>query len=172
LESLLVRNPFANGGHLLVRQDAARGAGLFRTDLTYGEDWEYWVRIGLQGAFVCTRDPRALCFVRERPGSAYRTMADDPASFGPSMQAVFSNPDLLARLGPSRLRDARRRAEAENDWVVGRELIRHGRSASGRERLRRSVAAFPSVKRAALLAAARWVDWLPEACRGPFRQYS
>ncbi len=40
LAGLLVRNRFANGGHLLIRNAALRAAGRFRTDLTYGEDWE------------------------------------------------------------------------------------------------------------------------------------
>jgi glycosyltransferase involved in cell wall biosynthesis len=171
LGRMLIRNPFANGGHLLIRYDAAAAAGPFRTDLIYGEDWEYWIRIALQGEFVRARDPRPLCFVRERPGSAYRTMASDPASFAPCMQVIFTNPDLLARLGMPRLMEARRRAEAENAWVIGRELIRHGLAAAGRVWLRRSVASWPSVRRIALLTAASWVGWLPETCRGPFRPY-
>ena len=40
LERLLVRNLFANGGHLLLRTTAVLAAGGFLTGLTYGEDWE------------------------------------------------------------------------------------------------------------------------------------
>jgi hypothetical protein len=61
----------------------------------------------------------------------------------------------------------RRRAEAENNWVVGRELIRHGRVAEGRQYLRRSVAAAPGVKRLALLTSIS----LPMLRIGPFRSY-
>jgi len=41
LERLLVRNLFANGGHLLLRGSAVREAGGFRPNLAFGEDWEY-----------------------------------------------------------------------------------------------------------------------------------
>ena len=44
LERLLVRNLFVNGGHVLIRREAVQ---LFRTDLRYGEDWEFWVRLAL-----------------------------------------------------------------------------------------------------------------------------
>ena len=65
----------------------------------------------------------------------------------------------------------RRRAEAENAWIVGRELIRHGERASGLERLRASVAAAPSPKRALLLAAAHAMPLLPRPLHGPFAAY-
>jgi glycosyltransferase involved in cell wall biosynthesis len=171
LARILARNPFANGGHLLIWQQAAEAAGPFRTDLHYGEDWEYWVRIALQGEFAAVPERHPLCFVRERPGSAYLRMAEDPASFEPSMQAVFTIPALQARFGTTHLAALRRRAEAEKFWVVGRELIRHGKGPVGRRWLHRSVAAAPSLKRIALAAAADWIGLLPEAWRGPFRPY-
>src|SRR5690348_13053006 len=38
LERLVTRNLFANGGHILIRAEAAETAGHFREDLSYGED--------------------------------------------------------------------------------------------------------------------------------------
>ena len=171
LERMLVRNPFANGGHLLIRQEAVAAAGWFRADLRYGEDWEYWVRVALQGEFVTTRERHPLCFVRERRGSAYRRMASDPNAFAPCLQAIFTNPDLRSRIGAAHLAVLRQRAEAENAWVVGRELIRHGHDADGLEWLRRSAVSEPSPKRLAIAAAAGWAGLLPEDWRGPFRPY-
>jgi glycosyltransferase involved in cell wall biosynthesis len=45
LRRLLVENLFANGGHMLICAEAIGRAGLFRADLRYGEDWEYWCRL-------------------------------------------------------------------------------------------------------------------------------
>jgi glycosyltransferase involved in cell wall biosynthesis len=171
LEQMVVRNPFANGGHLLIRQEAIALAGCFRSDLHYGEDWEYWIRIALQGEFVRTRERHPLCFVRERPDSAYATMAATPRSFDPALQAIFANPDLQVRIGAPRLRLLREKAEAENAWIVGRELIRHGRLTEGRQWLRQSVAAFPSLKRWFLSGTVGWISRLPVPWRGPFRPY-
>ncbi len=89
-----------------------------------------------------------VLFVRQHPGGAYQRLASDPAAFVPCMDAIFGNPDLLARFGPRRLAAIRRRTDAENHWIIGRELIRHGRHAEGRAWLRRSVRAAPTPKRA------------------------
>jgi hypothetical protein len=171
LERLLVRNLFANGGHMLVRCTAAQGAGGFLPDLAYGEDWEFCIRIALLGPFVATREPKPVLFVRQHSGGAYQRLACDPAAFVPCMDAIFANPDLIARFGARRLAAIRRRTDAENHWIIGRELIRHRRLPEGRVWLHRSVRAAPTPKRAALLAAAYALPLLPTALRGPFRPY-
>jgi hypothetical protein len=171
LERLLVRNLFANGGHLLLRSAAVQAAGGFIPGLVYGEDWEFCIRIALLGPFAATPGPRPVLFVRQHPGGAYQRLACDPTAFVPCMDAIFGNPDLLVRFGPRRLAAIRCRTEAENHWIIGRELIRHGRQAEGRAWLRRSVRAAPTPKRAALLAAAHALPSLPPALRGLFQPY-
>ena len=167
LRSLLVRNLFANGGHLLIRRNMLVAAGRFQPDLRYGEDWEYWVRLSCLGSFTAARSLAPLLFVRERHGGAYFGMAARPESFVPCMEAIFDAPALKARFPAAELASLRRRAEAENDWIVGRELIRHGRPLEGRQFLRRSVRAAPCLRRLALLAAGS----LPIFQIGPFRRY-
>jgi hypothetical protein len=167
LETLLVRNLFANGGHLLIRGNALRAAGLFRADLRYGEDWEYWTRLAHHGPFAAVPGRTPLLYVRERHDSAYRVMAARPESFDPCMAAIFGNPALRDELGSDRLARLRFLAEAENDWIVGRELIRHGRRAEGRAHLLRSVRAVPTFKRMALVLAELSSRWRI----GPFRPY-
>ncbi len=164
LSRLLVRNLFANGGHLLIRRSAIDAAGGFNIGLSYGEDWEYWTRLALQGEFVSIHTPKPLLFVRERPGSAYRRMATDPARFARSMAVVYDNPAIVARIGASRLVRLGRRAKAENAWATGRELIRNGHPREGRVWLRRSLRAAPGLKRMALLVLSRLQI-------GPFRAY-
>jgi glycosyltransferase involved in cell wall biosynthesis len=171
LDRLLVQNLLANGGHLLARRAAFEATGGFLTELRYGEDWECWIRLALLGPFAAAPGRAPLLFVRERSGSAYRRMASDPEAFAPAMAAIWSNPALLARLGPARCAALRRRAEAENDWVVGKELIRHGAHSEGMARLQASVRAAPGAKRRALLLAARLLPVLPARLHGPFAAY-
>jgi glycosyltransferase involved in cell wall biosynthesis len=171
LRRLLVGNLFANGGHLLVRSEAIRAVGGFLPGIAYGEDWEFWIRIALRGPFIAARGRMPVLFVRPQPGGAYNRLAADPAAFTPCMDAIFSIPALLARFGPQRLAAIRRHSEAENNWIIGRELIRHGRQHEGLVRLRCSVRAAFSVKRAALFAVAHALPLLPPAWRGPFRPY-
>jgi glycosyltransferase involved in cell wall biosynthesis len=166
-EALLVRNLFANGGHLLIRRYMVETAGTFDPLLSYGEDWEYWIRIARFGPFTAARSRTPVLFVRERHDGACRGMAARPESFVPCMDAIFNALALKSRVSAVDLARLRRRAEAENDWIVGRELIRHGQVAAGRRFLGRSVAAAPGLKRLALLA----VGWLPMPRIGPFRSY-
>ncbi len=172
LARLVVRNQFANGGHVLIRRAAARQAGTFLPGMIYGEDWEYFVRLALLGPFAFVPAPAPLLFVRSRAEGAYRRLAADPDAFAPCMAAIFGNPGLAARLGATRLAALRRLAEAENAWVIGRELVRQGRAGEGRRWLVRSVAAAPSLRRVGLLAAAHALPLLPQAWRGPFRAYA
>jgi glycosyltransferase involved in cell wall biosynthesis len=154
LERLVERNLFANGGHVLLRADAARAVGGFRPGLAYGEDWEFFIRTALRGPFAVAREPgRPTLLIRRRHAGTYLRLAADPAFFAPCMEAIFSNPDLRARLGP-RLPALRARTEAENEWVIGRALLAQGLRREGLARLRRSVAAKPSLKRLAVLAGA------------------
>jgi Glycosyl transferase family 2 len=169
LQALLWRNPFINGGQLLLRGTAVRAAGAFRTDLRFGEDWEYWVRLCLHGPFATI--PEVVCRVHARTGSAYRTQATDPGAIVPCLDAIFGNPALIARMGTARLSRLRQQAEAENAWVVGRELIRHGRVTAGMGWLFQSLGAAPSARRAALAAGALTLSALPPRCRGPLRPY-
>lgn len=171
VEPLLLRNRFANPGHVLMWRWAVARAGAFRADLTYGEDWEFLVRLAMLGPFARVPGRAPVLRVRVRPGGASYLLAHDPAGFAACLDAIFAIPALLHRYGVVRLTMFRRRAEAESQWVIGRELIRHGRMGAGRPWLRRSVAALPSAKRLALLAAAHAIEVLPKGMRGPFVPY-
>ena len=164
LERLLIRNLFANGGHLLIRHEAIEAAGDFRQDLSYGEDWEYWTRLALLGEFVTVKTHAPVLFVRERRGSSMLTNATNPAAYRPATDAIHRNPAIAVRLDNSRLAHLRRRADAETAWAVGRELIRHGQQRDGQRWLGRSIRTAPSVRRLALIG-------LSLARFGPFRPY-
>jgi glycosyltransferase involved in cell wall biosynthesis len=171
LARLLVRNLFANGGHVLVRWQALQRAGGFLRGIAFGEDWEFWIRIALQGPFASAGGRAPVLLVRQNADSAYGRLATQAAAFQPCMEAIFTNPLLRERFGAERLAAIRKRTEAENDWIIGRELIRHGEPRSGRRRLRRSFGAAPGARRAALLIAAHILALLPDRWQGPFRAY-
>lgn len=168
LKPLLIRNLFANGGHILIRRHVLDAVGPFDMGLAYGEDWEYWIRLAQFGRFAAARTRLPLLFVRERHDSAYRCLAARPEAFVPCMNAIFNAPGLKSHFDAATLVRLRDRADAENNWVIGRELIRHGRVAEGRRFLCRSVIASPTVKRLALLTSVL----LPMPRIGPFRSYA
>lgn len=170
LRQLLIRNLFANGGHLLVRSEVVQKVGGFLAELAFGEDWEFWVRIALQGPFATIGPGQPVLFIRQHSVGAYQRLAVNPASFSPCMHAIFSNPALLSRFSQTQLLTIRGLAEAENHWIIGRELIRHGQN--GKCWLRRSVLAHPTAKRLALLALGYALPLLPYPWRGPFQPYS
>ena len=197
LKPLLVRNLFVNGGHVLIRRQAVVP---FRCDLRYGEDWEYWVRLALRrqeprcdngalpprpppageggefrvvtgGLFTATAETRPILFVRERPGGAYLSMATQVSSFTACLEAIHGNPALATRFQPDARAALRQQAKAEVHWVIGRELIRHGRYPEGLRSLRRSVAFRATFRRVGLLAIAAGLAMVPPTWRGPLRPY-
>lgn len=148
--ALLDRNHFANGGHLLIRRDAIGRAGPFRTDLRFGEDYEYWIRLALLGRFASLAGAPVL-FVRRRNEGAYWRAAHDPAAHAGCIDAIFANPMLAARLGAG-LPRARRRMEAEAEWIVGRALLARGDADTGLRHLLGSFRDKPGWRRTVLLA--------------------
>ena len=171
VERLLVENLFANGGHLLIRRSAVDAIGGFRDDLRFGEDWEYWSRLALCGAITVVPGAAPLLFVRQRSSGAYLRMATDPEAFTPCVQAIFGNPALRDRLSAARLDRLLAETESENSWIVGRELVRHGKRSAGAARLRRSFRRRPRLKRAVLLVIAHLMPLWPVRLAGPFRPY-
>ena len=170
LQRLLVRNLFANGGHLLVRSEAIRAAGGFLPGIAYGEDWEFWIRIALRGPFVAGTRSRAGGVRPPALGRRVSSPRRDPAAFTPCMDAIFANPALLARFGPRRLAAIRRRTDAENHWIIGRELIRHGHGQGGLPAAPARCAAHPRQTRCAACRRT-YTAAAPSALRGPFRPY-
>lgn len=179
LERLLARNLFVNGGHVLIRRQAVVP---FRCDLRYGEDWEYWVRLALRGppssagggvefCFTATTETRPILFVRERPGGAYLSMATQVSSFTACLEAIHGNPALANHFLPDKRASLRQQAEAEVHWVIGREMIRHGRYSEGLRSMRRSVALGATFRRVGLLAIAAGFAVVPPSWRGPLRPY-
>ena len=77
LSPLMLGNLFANGGHVLIRTAAWAAAGPFRDDLAFAEDWEFWLRLALQGPFVAIwRAAGAFRPAAERQPHAWRRHAD------------------------------------------------------------------------------------------------
>jgi glycosyltransferase involved in cell wall biosynthesis len=156
VEPLLERNLFANCGQVLIRAGALRQAGgLFRPDLTYGEDWEFLVRLALQGPVAnLPRSESPVLFVRRRRSGACLSQAAELPSFAPCMEAIFTNPALIARFPANRLKAIRARAEVEKTWIIGRALLAQGRRREAGTMLRHALRQRPSARRVVLALAA------------------
>ena len=153
LPQLMLGNLFANGGHVLIRWAAWRAAGPFREDLAFVEDWEFWLRLALQGPFLALGgDP--LLFVRRRAGSMMHRDATRMEAYRPVLAAIGANGALAARLGVPRFARLLRRAEVELSWTVGRELLRRGDRAAARPLLWRGLWGRPRPQRLGVLALA------------------
>ena len=154
LARLLIGNRFANGGHVLIRRDAVLHAGRFDTRLTFGEDWEYFVRLALAGPMASVPGRAPVLFVRRRAEGAYRSRVTDLGAYMPAISAIFANPDLRARLPPLRLAALNRAAQAEKIWTAGRALVADGRDGNrpeGLRLLRLAMCRRPTARRTALL---------------------
>ena len=153
LSPLMLGNLFANGGHVLIRAAAWAAAGPFRDDLAFAEDWEFWLRLALQGPFEAIGGPPVL-FVRRRSGSLMHGAATRMEAYRPALAAVAANRALADRLGARRFARLLRRAELELSWTLGRERLRRGDAIGARPLLWRGVWGRPRPQRLALLALA------------------
>jgi glycosyltransferase involved in cell wall biosynthesis len=153
LPALLVGNCFANGGHVLIRRCAAARTGRFNTRLSFGEDWEYWVRLALVGPLLPVPGAAPLLFVRQRDGGAYRSRAADLGAFVPASLAIFHNPEVRARLSERRLQSLQRAGQAEKAWIAGRVTLQMGDRDEALALLRWSVRHRPTLRRIVLLLA-------------------
>lgn len=147
---LMVRNLFVNGGHCLIRASAAALAGGFRTDLRFGEDWEYWTRLAARGSFGVVPGRAPVLFARSRPEGAYRRLVHDPDAVRRCLDAIHPPPSRL-----------RARAETEMAWTLGREELRAGLTEPALARLRRAWLLAPSARRLALLLYAHAIRRAP-----------
>lgn len=55
---------------LMVRRELARAAGMFRTDLTWGHDWEWTIRVAERGKAQYASEPLAAYRVHDASGTA------------------------------------------------------------------------------------------------------
>jgi glycosyltransferase involved in cell wall biosynthesis len=153
LPQLMLGNLFANGGHVLIRRAAWAAAGPFREDLAFVEDWEFWLRLALQGPFLALGGP-PLLFVRRRAGSMMHRDATRMEAYRPVLAAIAANGAIAARLGLPRFARLLRRAEVELSWTVGREMLRRGDAGGAWPLLRRGLWGRPRPQRLGVLALA------------------
>ena len=153
LPPLMLGNLFANGGHVLIRTTAWAAAGPFRENLAFAEDWEFWLRLALQGPFLALNGP-PLLFVRRRTGSLMHGAATRMDAYRPALAAVAANAAIAARLGRRRFVRLLRQSELELAWTLGREMLRRGDPVGARPLLWRGVWGRPRPQRLALLALA------------------
>lgn len=151
MPGLLFQNRFVNGGQLLIRPAALRGG--FRTHLSFGEDWDMWVRVATRGEVVPAAGRQPVLYARDRPDGAMRRMVRDQARHDACIDAIFAFPALVARYGWPQLQRYRLRAKAEAAWIIGRAHLREGEPAEAWPRLWESVIEHPAPRRLLLLAA-------------------
>jgi glycosyltransferase involved in cell wall biosynthesis len=60
LAELLISNFLANGSNPLIRKQAIESVGKFDSTLTYGEDWEFYLRLAVHWSFVVVPKPQIL----------------------------------------------------------------------------------------------------------------
>ena len=155
LARMIEENFLANGGHVLVRTDAARALGGFDTRLRLSEDWEFWCRLAARGGFRFIGATPEVFYLRLRLGSASAPLSAEWANHQGSLDAVLSNPELRARFEPAAWARLERRVRASHLWEAGRVNFTTRRFAAARRLMLRSLAIHPHRKRLALFVLAQ-----------------
>ncbi|MGV1003164.1 MAG: glycosyltransferase [Candidatus Nanopelagicales bacterium] len=139
---------------VLYRADAVARVGGWNSAYPFGLDWEYWLRIGLQGPYAFT-DTVVGNFV-QHAGSITAARADDRALAEEWLRAVeefVDRADLPVQFTPDRVRESLRCAYYGAGAIIGGELNRPG------ERYEMS---FDHVARAIIAAPGARFPFIPE----------
>lgn len=155
VEAMVRENFLANGGHVLVRTEAARVAGGFDPRLRLSEDWEFWCRLALTGSFKFIGAPPEVFTLRMTPGSASGSLAQDWENHRPAIEAVLNNRQLAARFRPAAWRRLQRQVWASHRWEAGRVNFTHRQFAVARRLMLRSLMEDCHPKRLALFVLAQ-----------------
>jgi len=137
-EEMLINFVCAPGPGALFRRSAFLAAGGWNPEYRQMPDFEYWLRLGLQGEFVHV--PEVLASFRVHPGSqtyavVSETRAEEPIRI---IERVFERPDFKPDL--IQLRDR----ALSNAFLLSAQLhLRAGRGAIALARLRKAASLYP-----------------------------
>jgi glycosyltransferase involved in cell wall biosynthesis len=122
----LLQANFIVTGAALIRRSALQQAGGFNTALKFAEDWELWCRIALQGDFAWLRGEPVMQY-RRHPQSSTAVYKDLVELSRPTVDAIFSNPAIIKRIEPLRLKHLYNMQLAHMTGIVAIREARAGR---------------------------------------------
>jgi hypothetical protein len=159
LETLLRGNFLANGGHVLIRTEAARALGGFDAAIRLSEDWEFWCRLAARGAFAFIGNEPEVFSLRVRPGSSSGGLSVDWANHQPCLRAIMDNATIRDRFEERQWRRLTRAMRASGMWEAGRVNFTMRRFAPARQLMWGAMGLEPTPRRAVMLAAAAFQRW-------------
>lgn len=154
LETMLHGNFLANGGHMLIRTEAARRLGGFDAAIRLSEDWEFWCRLAAEGEFAFVGNAPEIFSLRVRPGSSSGGLSVDWANHQPALAAIAGNPKIRGRFSDAAWARIERAMTASAMWEAGRVNFTMRRFEAARRLMLGAFRLEPNSKRAVFLAAA------------------
>jgi hypothetical protein len=155
LRATLHGNFLANGGHVLIRRDAAAAIGGFDTGLRLSEDWEYWCRLAAHGRFAFIGREPEVFYLRVRPGSSSGGLSVDWDNHLPCLQKIAGNPAISSRFSAKEWQRLVRAMWASQMWEAGRVNFTMRHFAEARRLMLGALRLKPDVKRFVLFAVAQ-----------------
>lgn len=159
LETMLRGNFLANGGHVLIRTEAARALGGFDTGIRLSEDWEFWCRLAARGEFAFIGNEPEVFSLRVRPGSSSGGLSVDWANHQPCLAAIAGNAEIRAHFDDRTWQRLTRSMRASGMWEAGRVNFTMRRFAPARQLMLGAFRIEPTAKRMAMLTAAAVQRW-------------
>ena len=149
LDPMVRANFLANGGHVLIRTDAARRAGGFDERLRLSEDWEFWCRLALQGPFAYIGSEPECLQLRVAPTSVSGGLSQDWEAHQPAIEAVLGNPAIRGRYTPAAWAQLESEVRSTHLWEAARVNFTLRRFAPARRMMFEVLRRRPRAKRVA-----------------------
>lgn len=129
LNQLVRGNFIINGGIAIVRRDIYQQIGGFDPALSLCEDWHLWCRLAALRPVIYT--PQCVMDYRVHATSVMMGKLRRFADFKPALEAIFSDPSILAKIPTEQVASARRDAEVSLMTYCALQALRNGAGSAG-----------------------------------------
>ena len=167
LTHVLRRQPITTPGQACILRGFVEQVGGWPCQAQMSTDWLLWCRLAARGTFIYM-GPEPVIDYRIRRGSAARRLASgDPgphiAESVPTIEAVFSDLEIMRRYGARARRALRRKSEATQYAFKGRTHLSARRWRHARAYLWAALRRDPLRWREGVLLLLCLMRWLPPA---------
>lgn len=160
LEKILSHCFIPTTGAALLRTALVKRVQGFTADLPASQDWDLWCRMALHGSFIHV-DGEPVIDYRIHEEAMSRNL--QPERYTMANEAVFSHPEIIARLPGKTLARLKALREASNFYNAAKEALRKKERRAARAWILESLIRNPVNTRAYVLGMCAFTGWMPRS---------
>jgi len=162
LGDIISHNFVACGSVIMVKKEALEKTALFSTNIRLGEDWALWVELATLGEFIYIPSP-VICFYRQHPTSAARTLALSVNEMDPAIDYIFNLEKVKQAFNAKDLSKLKNQAKAGAYCYTAQEYLKNRAFRSAKRIYLKALRLTPFHLRTLILFTCSTLHVLPNA---------